>query len=105
MLRRIFDWIDRHAALFIVVGLVGLTFLGARMLSDEHRTCTVQSRGLKAQRHLTNVMADISKLLEPPPTLKQAPVPPYARAPLANLRIELPAYTALENKQPAHRSC
>jgi hypothetical protein len=72
---------------------------------DEAKTCTVQNRGLKAQQHLTNIMAAIATLLEPPKDLASAPVPQYAQGPLATLRAELPAYTKLERKQPTHRTC
>lgn len=104
-MRTALDWIGRRAAYFLVLGLLGLVFLGYRVYHDEAKTCKVQNTGLQAQQHLTNIMAAIATLLEPPKALKQAPVPPYAQGPLATLRAELPAYTKLERSQPTHRSC
>lgn len=104
-LKALLDFIDRYVAVFVIVGLLALAGLAARQSRDESKTCLVQSRGLKAQRHLTNIMGDIALLLEPPPSIKQTPVPRYAQGPLANLRAELPAYTALEQKQPNGRRC
>lgn len=98
-------WIDAHLALFVIVGLLWLVVIGVRQGKDESKTCLVQSRGLKAQRHLTNIMGDIAALLEPPESVPRSPVPRYAQGPLANLQVELPAYTALEHRQPAGRSC
>lgn len=112
LLRDGLDWIERRAALFLVAGLVGLSVTAGdvwkvqtRQGHDEAKTCTVQNRGLKAQQHLTNIMAAIATLLEPPKDVKAAPVPQYVEGPLATLRAELPAYTKLERKQPTHRTC
>lgn len=112
MVRDVLDWIERRAALFLVVGLVGLGVTAGevwkvqtRQGRDEAKTCAVQNRGLRAQQHLTNIMSAIAVLLEPPKGVKSGPVPQYAEGPLATLRAELPAYTKLERKQPTHRTC
>lgn len=112
LVRDVLDWIERRAALFLVAGLIGLGVTAGdvwkvqrRQGHDEAKTCDVQNRGLKAQQHLTNIMAAIATLLEPPEGVKSGPVPLYAQGPLATLRAELPAYTKLERKQPTHRTC
>jgi hypothetical protein len=81
-----------------VLGVLALT----HVTKDEHKTCIVQNRGLKAQAHLTGIMSDIATLLETP---TNAPIPPRIRHPLEDLKAQLPAYTTLEHKQPKGRHC
>ena len=110
---RVLDWIDDHVALFVVIGLLGLLFLGWRQHSDEHSTCVIQSRGLPASKHLAHVMKDFGVFIEPPDAHnplarglpKPPPVPAYYLPALEDLRRELPAYNALEAKQPQGRTC
>jgi hypothetical protein len=108
----VLDWIDEHAAVFVIVGMVAV---GANIVLGVHTedragkleqtTCTIQDRGLKAGPHLTRAMQDIGTLLTPLPGEKAASIPAPLVAPLANLREELGAYVQIEHEQPPFRSC
>jgi hypothetical protein len=110
---RLLGWIDDHISLFVIVGLLCLLFLGWRQHADELSTCVIQSRGLPASKHLAHVMKDFDVFIEPPDPRnpltrglpKPPPVPAYYLTALEDLRRELPAYNALEAKQPRGRSC
>jgi hypothetical protein len=110
-------WLIRLGAALAGALIVGALTIGYvvfwRLPHDEHSTCVIQARGLPASKHLANVMRDIDVFLEPPDpknplarTLPKAPpVPAYYKPALENLRKELPAYNALEAKQPPGRTC
>lgn len=102
------------AAVLIILAAVGANaYLGlhgeSRQSRDEKRTCTIQSVGLAAQRHLTQVLAAFNVFLQPPPTgvvkAKQPPVPAYYEYSLKAVRYHLPLYLQLEREQPASRRC
>jgi len=75
-----------------------------RVGSDEAATCTIQSRGLRGQHHLTEIMADVAELLTPAPRTPPSTATPLI-APLANLREQVGAYVTIEGEQPKHRKC
>lgn len=84
-MRRVADWIDDHAALFIVVGLIALGWLWLRVGSDEHKTKheaehtrTVQVQGGPVAVCLREVMENVAPLLERVPTVEQ-PLKAYVR--------------------------
>jgi hypothetical protein len=111
-LRAGLDWIDRHVAIFVIVGLLGLAYLGLELVdvqgrqgNDEHNTCTIQARGLPASKHLSNAMGELSAVLTPTSKTAFARVPEPTRGQLERLRVEAHAYRALEAKQPSSRHC
>lgn len=101
--------------------LMLLTGLGVKIAADEAATktsatqaCTIQARGLKAQRYLTGVLDSLHKLLTLPQTAAQkqrsrANIPPaLLREELAELRKlngNLTAYVKIEAGQPSTRIC
>ncbi len=84
-MRRVADWIDDHAALFIVVGLFALGWLWFRVGSDEHNTKreaehtrTVQVQGGPVAVCLLEVMKNVAPLLLKIPSVEQ-PLDAYVR--------------------------
>lgn len=49
-------WIDRHAAVFLIAGVVGLSFLGWRLADDEAATSHRVDVGARASACLLEVM-------------------------------------------------
>lgn len=93
----------------LLLAIGGNLYIGlhgeSRQGRDERTTCTIQSRGLKAQPHLTTVMGEIEKLLAPIPGRKAQPIPPTLVKPLNGLRYHLHAYVEIEAGQPKKRRC
>ena len=96
-----------RSALIVICGVIALAVAYSiiESRSANKSVCEVQSRGLKAQQHLTIIMQDISKLVTPIPGAKPKPVPLQLAEPLVNLREELGAYLAIEAEQPKERKC
>jgi hypothetical protein len=97
-------------ALVIVLMATGVnTYIGlhgeSRQARDERTTCKIQSLGLEAQTHLTQVLAGINTILQPAPTGKSQPVPGYLRYSVNAIRWHLPLYLKLEAEQPPSRRC
>ena len=97
-------------AMFVVLLLAigGNTYIALhvndRQAQDERKTCEVQGRGLRGQKHLTAAMKDIGVLLTPVPGMHST-VPGRLVGPLGDLRQQLGAYVAIESEQPSTRSC
>lgn len=90
--------------LAVTGAVLALIALGnARHVQDQ--TCTIQSRGLGAQHHLTNIMRDVELLLEPVPGVKAQRMPARDVRLLGSLEVELRAYTRVEDEQPTRRVC
>ncbi len=84
-MRRVVDWIDNHAAVFIVVGLVALGWLWLRVGSDERKTKheaehtrTIQIQGGPVAVCLLEVMKNVAPLLLKIPSVEQ-PLEAYVR--------------------------
>lgn len=103
-------------AVFTALAIYGVAHLTSRLDDQAAKTCHVQARGLKANKHLRFVMLDIDTLIEPPdlknPLARQLPKPPptpaYYKPAIEGehgLRNELPAYNQLQTEQPASRKC
>lgn len=90
-------------ALAIGVAIWQIVTVERRQGHDEHATCKIQNTGLRAQRHFVPIMEDINTFLQPQPGQKATPEP-FEKA-LTNIRIELPAWLALEHEQPKSRRC
>ena len=111
---RVLNWIDRHAAVFIVIGLIGLGYLGvglydqqhgltrtqAQLRRDETDTCMIQARGLPASKHLAAAMGDLAIVLGVLTPQQLDKTPKQIRAALEGLRVESAAYQAIEAQQP-----
>lgn len=91
----------------------GLEQAQASIHQSAQQSCVIQSRGLKAQRHLTNLLDGIHSLLTLPPTI--ASQRQQSMTPRRRLRLELvllrkvddnlAAYVSIERHQPHHRKC
>jgi hypothetical protein len=75
-MKRVLDWIDRHAALFVVAGLIGLVFLGIRVYHDERATKSsaahtrlVQEQGAPVAVCLLDALRAVTPLLERVPSV------------------------------------
>jgi hypothetical protein len=82
---RVIDWIDTHASVFIIVGLLGLGGLGLRVYHDERatkaqaaHTRTVQIQGGPVAVCLLEVMEEVAPLLERVPSVER-PLRVYVR--------------------------
>lgn len=79
------DWIDRHAAVFVIVGLLGLALLGLRVYHDERdtkreaqHTRTVQIAGGPVAVCLLDALRAVTPLLERVPSVDK-PLEAYVR--------------------------
>ena len=84
-MRRVFDWIDRHAALFVIAGLIGLAFLSLRVYHDERdtkasaaHTRLVQDQGAPVAVCLLEALRAVRPLLEQVPSVEK-PLEAYLR--------------------------
>ncbi len=98
-MKRVLDWIDRHVAIFVILGLLGLTYLGwglheeskrgnqlaQRLHLDERETkrkaehtAIVQEQGGPVAVCLLDVMKEVAPLLERVPTVER-PLKAYVR--------------------------
>jgi hypothetical protein len=84
-MRAALDWIDRHAGVFVVIGLLGLALLGLRVFHDERdtkreaqHTRTVQIAGGPVAVCLLEVMKEVAPLLERVPSV-ELPLEAYVR--------------------------
>lgn len=78
-------WIDQHAAVFLILGLIGLAGLGLRVFSDEQDTKTqatktrlVQIQGGPVAKCLLEVMEAVAPLLERVPAVEK-PLEAYVK--------------------------
>lgn len=102
---RLLAYIGVAVCLIALTGAFIVTNL--RLSSDQHATCLIQQRGLKANRALTASVLDINRLLNvhPPKGTKVRVTPPAELALVANLRYETGLYARIQAQQPAHRKC
>lgn len=77
-MRRALDWIDRHAAVFVIVGLVGLAALGLQVFHDERHTRAVQVKGGPVAVCLLDALRAVAPLLERVPSVDR-PLEAYVR--------------------------
>lgn len=76
-----------------------------RVSNDEHSTCIIQQRGLPAGHHLASLVSDIGMLLSLTPNNPHSTVPPIASQLLRDLKAQADAYSTIEQRQPATRTC
>lgn len=117
--------VARGVALLVLIVLVAVVFVklsdtNARIGARQHGTqksakqsCTIQARGLAAQRYLTGSLDDIHALLTLPPSRaarrQQAQTPRWLlRRELAivrSLNRNLAGYVRITRQQPHTRTC
>lgn len=102
----------RSLAVFLIVGISGWSVAGYEIAHQNDRissvattTCTVQSRGLKAQKYLTKAMGDIASLLVVSPDTTIPPGKAAIYKTIADLQQNAKEYKQIESKQPGHRDC
>jgi hypothetical protein len=108
-LRRTRELLQPLTAVIAVLALVTVVITSqhtaGRLTRDEHETCIIQARGLPASRLQTHAWADIQTLISIPHPHTGPPPPPRLVHLAENLRTTLAAYTKIETKQPATRTC
>lgn len=84
-MKRALDWIDRHAALFVIAGVLTLAFLGYRIYHDERATKAsaahtrlVQEQGGPVAVCLLDALRAVTPLLERVPSVDK-PLEAYVR--------------------------
>jgi hypothetical protein len=84
-MKRILDWIDRHAALFVIAGVLTLAFLSYRVYHDERQTKAsaahtrlVQEQGGPVAVCLLDALRAVTPLLERVPSVDK-PLEAYVR--------------------------
>lgn len=93
----------------VLVTVVMLAVVWVRLSSDENKSCQIQRRGLPADKELAEVMVFSYRLFTDPASADQArrqarPTRRQAKD-LAELKLHLGRYAALEAKQPRSRVC
>jgi hypothetical protein len=84
-MKRVLDWIDRHAALFVIAGVLTLAFLSYRVYHDERATKAsaahtrlVQDQGAPVAVCLLDALRAVTPLLERVP-LVDKPLEAYVQ--------------------------
>lgn len=77
-MRRVLAWVEDHAVIFVIVGLLGLFVLAAetrkltvRIDHDEQRTAVIQKQGVPISVCLIEVLRNVAPLLEKVPSVER----------------------------------